>query len=247
MEKRLWLLTAAMLLALCLFGCKAKIDDPARYLNENAQKYGYSNALSELTELSDTQLADAGFLRLQQNYRGIPVYGRTVVYVTDGRGDPLTITENVLDVDETLNLTPTLSPADAMALLASQREGAAPEIGEDDLCIYNLGSDGASHLAYRVNLGGYEILLDAHSGEVLMENTLIQTSTATSAITGQLTGTDDYTDVTYSQTDSGYSLYDPIRKIDCCIAVNIFDGGKLVMVDSPTVAWVDGETPDEPL
>lgn len=249
MKKRLWLLTAAMLLALCLFGCKAKIDDPARYLNENAQKYGYSNALSELTELSDTQLEDAGFLRLQQNYRGIPVYGRTVVYVTDERGEALTMTGNVLDVDETLNLSPSLSPADAMALLASQREGVVPEIGEDDLCIYNLGSDGASHLAYQVNWGGYEILLDAHSGEVLMENTLIQTSTATSAITGQLTGTDDYTDVTYSQTDSGYSLYDPIRKIDCCIAVNVTaysfsDGFHKELDDSPTVAWIDGESPD---
>lgn len=241
MEKRLWLLTAAMLLALCLFGCKAKIDDPARYLNENAQKYGYSNALSELTELSNTQLEDAGFLRLQQNYRGIPVYGRTVVYVTDERGDALTMTGNVLDVDETLNLTPSLSPADAMALLASQREGAVPEIGEDDLCIYNLGDDGVSHLAYQVNWGGYEILLDAHSGEVLMEYDLIQTSAVTDSLKGSST---TYTDVTYSQTGSEYSLYDPIRKIECCIAVNIFDGGKLVMVGSPTVAWVDGETPD---
>lgn len=179
MGKRLWLLTAAMLLALCLFGCKAKIDDPARYLNENAQKYGYSNALSELTELSDTQLEDAGFLRLQQNYRGIPVYGRTVVYVTDERGNALTMTGNILDVDETLNLTPSLSPADAMALLASQREGVVPEIGEDDLCIYNLGDDGVSHLAYQVNWGGYEILLDAHSGEVLVESVTIEDETAT--------------------------------------------------------------------
>lgn len=236
MGKRLWLLTAAMLLALCLFGCKAKIDDPARYLSENAQKYGYSNALSELTELSDTQLEDAGFLRLQQNYQGIPVYGRTVVYVTDERGDALTMTGNVLDVDETLDLTPSLSPADAMALLASQRESAVPEIGEDDLCIYNLGSDGASHLAYQVNLGGYEILLDAHSGQVLAENPFwFFNSTVTMDLEGD---NETHEDVILTESNGGYQLYDPTRNITAYHMTNQSE-------EEWEACRTDGEIPDD--
>ncbi len=196
MGKRIWILLAAAVLLIGLSGCRKEITDPAAYLGEIGPDCGYANALSELSEVKNTQLEDAGFLRLQQNYRGIPVYGRTVVYVTDENGEPFTVTGNAMDVDETLNLTPSFSPADAMALLASQREGAVPEIGEDALCIYNLGSDGASHLAYRVNLGGYEILLDAHSGQVLAENITIQEESATG----------------YAQSDSTQDAGVPVRK-----------------------------------
>ena len=45
------------------------------------EAYGYKNAFSELTEKDISVVDGDSYYRLQQNYKGIPVYKRTVVYM----------------------------------------------------------------------------------------------------------------------------------------------------------------------
>ena len=47
-------------------------------VEELGKKVGYANALAELTEKNSNEVEGDVYYRLQQNYQGIPVYGRTV-------------------------------------------------------------------------------------------------------------------------------------------------------------------------
>ena len=64
-----------------------KAKDAIELLQSRGGDLGYKNALSELTELHTSTVDGDKYYRLQQNYRGIPVYGRTVVCVTNKRGN----------------------------------------------------------------------------------------------------------------------------------------------------------------
>lgn len=82
----------------------ADAPDAIAQLADTAEDYGYKNALSELTEQSTTEIDGDYYYRLQQNYQGIPVYGRTVVCATDGDGNVTSITGNTIDVGEELRI-----------------------------------------------------------------------------------------------------------------------------------------------
>lgn len=137
---------------------------------------GYENALSELSEKSTFVTDGDKYYRLQQNYMGIPVYGRSVVCATDESGNVTSITGNVVDVDKLTDLTSTITTeivCDSIDDYLSQEMGytsfsySIPVPTKENLCIYNMGSDGYSHLAHCLNINGLEFVIDAHSGEVL--------------------------------------------------------------------------------
>lgn len=73
------------------------------------EAYGYKNAFSELTEKDISVVDGDSYYRLQQNYKGIPVYKRTVVYATNEKNEVTDITGNAEDVDQTIDLTPTVT------------------------------------------------------------------------------------------------------------------------------------------
>lgn len=137
---------------------------------------GYENALSELSEKNTFVTDGDKYYRLQQNYKGIPVYGRSVVCATDESGNVTSITGNVVDVDTLTDLTSTITTeivCDSIDDYLRHEMGYAsfsysiPVPTKENLCIYNMGSDGYSHLAHCLNINGLEFIIDAHSGEVL--------------------------------------------------------------------------------
>ena len=77
------------------------------FLKSKGEGLGYENALSELTEIHSVTVSGDSYYRLQQNYRGIPVYGRTVVYAADENGSQLLVTQNIQDIPSGLDLNPT--------------------------------------------------------------------------------------------------------------------------------------------
>ena len=89
-------------------------DDAIRQLENLSDGYGYENALSDLTEKSTTVIDGDSYYRLQQNYQGIPVYGKTVVCVTDENNQVMSITGDVVDVDGHIDMTPSISKDDAI-------------------------------------------------------------------------------------------------------------------------------------
>lgn len=215
MKKRFLLLLAAALLLLT--GCSRKGSEA--WLRQMGKDSGYENAFSQLTTLSETTLDDHTFLRCQQYYEGIPVWKRHVICLTDEKGEVLTVTGNPSDVDESLSLKPTATPEQlrltARPYLGSE-EFTMP--GEDDLCIYNLGSDGKSHLAYHISVPTYDLLIDAHTGQLLIAEPLVFMNESDGEFeivkmdqSGQYV---EYQEVPVYHDDSGYSLYDPEKKIE---------------------------------
>lgn len=176
------------------YGTDNKINS-AEEAVENAKQlgkeYGYKNALAEMTVKDAADIDGDHYYRLQQNYRGIPVYVRTIVYVTDEENNVISITGNVLDVDENTELISDIGPNQAAASIESYlkqetdlddtNDFEMEQLDEENLCIYSFAADGMAHVAYQIVAGCYEFIIDAQSGEVLHTNELLQAETGYSA------------------------------------------------------------------
>ena len=187
-------------------------------LAQQSSAYGFDNALSELTEQNTAAVDGDNYYRLQQNYGGLPVYGRTLVYATDEKGNTISITGNVQDVDETIDLTPTIS-ADAVLSVVNQffADTYGPEVtvidsldlSENDLCIFAGSTDQKSRLAYVIAQNGYELVIDAHDGSLLQSNCLLRWATVVD-LEGQIAS---YENVLVSEENGEFRLTDEGRKL----------------------------------
>ena len=156
-------------------------DDAIKQLARNAERYGYENAMSELTEKSTTTIAGDSYYRLQQNYRGIPVYDRTVVCATDENGNVTSITGNVQDIDPNINSTPSITSEQAQksiyAYIADvlHQDNTDVAISASTTCIYN--GDKLAYV-YTISLNSnfyetHEVLVDAHDASILVWKTYV--------------------------------------------------------------------------
>lgn len=230
-----------MLLCYCVFviagfcGCSNKegnteqnVERIVSEINQLNDEYEYDNALSELTEKNVTSIEGITYYRLQQNYQGIPVYGRTVVYAETENQEAVSVNGNVVDVDENLSLTPTATQAvieekivdyiTDILLVTEIEEIEISEIDETRINIFNT-DEGISHLAYAIDsifcndtgLGIYEFLVDAHSGEVLFSNSLFKQDSMTGTLQGQNKA---HPNVTYEEDNTEYRLFNSERNLD---------------------------------
>lgn len=152
-----------------------KAKDAIELLQSRGGDLGYKNALSELTELHTSTVDGDKYYRLQQNYRGIPVYGRTVVCVTNKRGNVVSVAPNVRDIPGDLVLTPSVTKEQAESGILTYLRTEFPKehwaecpeftLNPDSLCIYDL--DGPASLVYETTVGNLAMLIDAQSGKVL--------------------------------------------------------------------------------
>lgn len=156
-------------------------EEAITQLEKLGKELGYDNALSELTEKSTTTIDGDSYYRLQQNYQGIPVYGRTVVYATNENGSPISITGNVEDLDSDISLIPAVTQEQVEASimnyamdnleLESNKDINIGKLSEGSMYIYNSDGLDRAKLAYCVRAGDYEFMVDAISGEVLCNRT----------------------------------------------------------------------------
>lgn len=170
-----------------LYVSKPKVhnaQEAAAYLAEKAEDLGYANALSELTEVYSQNVDGDSYYRLQQNYHGVPVYGRTVVYSADEDGNQLSITQNVQDIPEGLKLTPTVTKEQVLASLTSHFGEEVTEVSlcDGDLLIYAGANDTA--LSYRFRFDSVEVLVDAHSGDILSARQTMRSDTGWAILAG---------------------------------------------------------------
>lgn len=161
------------------FGNKSDVkinsaEEAIEHATELGKELGYENALSELTEKNTTTIDGDTYYRLQQNYQGIPVYGRNIVYVTDTENNVITVTGNVQDVDKDVSLTPTATEDQISATIKEYLTGLLGytvnddiKLEVDDLCLYNMDSSSGYCLSYCVSVDSYEFIVDAHSGNIL--------------------------------------------------------------------------------
>lgn len=185
---------------------------------------GYTNALAELTMQDAQSVIGDTYYRMQQNYQGIPVFGKSICYVTDENGQTISVTGNATDVDTSVSLYPTISEAEAnasfstyMGQLLDENVDAEVLLDQSELTIY-ISEDGKSHLAYctvsSVDGLPYQVIIDAHSAEVL----LCYMSQVTENITAQISDNNGKSwtvncDKTYENGQAKYTLEDSARRI----------------------------------
>ena len=191
-------------------------EDAATQLKELGDDIGYENALSELTEKSTTTIDGDTYYRLQQNYQGIPVYGRTVVYVTDEKGKTIAITGNALDVGEKIDTVPTASIEQLTAKIAAYTldelgfavDACVTSILSKELVWYVDSSENTA-LAYCVMAyigeNPYEVVVDANTGEVFAMTCQI----ATESVSVNMSVNDYEHEINLWQEEDGrYITYD---------------------------------------
>ena len=80
-------------------GSIGSLEDAVSVLAEVGPELGYQNAFSELTPVYTQDVLDLTTYRLQQNYEGIPVYGRTASIISDEKGEVVICVNNCEDID----------------------------------------------------------------------------------------------------------------------------------------------------
>lgn len=185
-------------------------------LQEESEALGFENALDELVEKNTATIGGDTYIRLQQHYEGIPVYGKTIVYAANGDGQMTSVTGNVQDIAPDIDLTSTITPAQAQesirvyaaeVLGMEQAEGLTLEkLSWADACIYT--QNGPPVLAFAVTIGTDRVILDAHNGDILDWNCIIMADGI------QYTGPEGTRSVTGAQPiDGSYILKDSQRNI----------------------------------
>lgn len=83
---------------------------------EVAKNSGLENAANELSVASINAVDGVTYYRLQQNYNGIPVYGRTFIISADDSGNTQSLTSNSIDIDD-VDTSKTISLEEAKAII----------------------------------------------------------------------------------------------------------------------------------
>lgn len=231
-------------------------EDAVAELKKLGDDLGYKNALSELTEKATTTVDGDTYYRLQQNYLGIPVYGRTVVCVTDENGKAIAITGNVIDVGEKIDVVPTASMEQLTTKIATY---AVDELGfAVDACatsilshelVWYVDSSGHTALAYCVlayiGEDPYEVVVDANTGDVYAVSYQMMTESVSVSIS-----VDGYEhEINLWQEDGGsYITYDAENNIrvlsangETLVKVLVFElaTGEKYRYNCYTESWYD--------
>ena len=93
-------------------------DEAIKAAQNAASQLGLQTATDELTLLKEDTVGELTYYRLQQNYQGIPVYGKTIVVVADKTGEAKSITSNAEDV-KTININIDYNSFDYVSICTS--------------------------------------------------------------------------------------------------------------------------------
>ena len=148
---------------------------------------GFDNALKELTVKSKNELDSITYYRLQETYKGIPVYGCTIVLAADENGSVQRIHANVVDIPEALRTDLDMSEADAKESIQKYLEDKGKfEMELSDFesktpVVYAFSETPvfAYQMEAVIDQELYEVVIDADSKEVLLCTTKNYTEMAT--------------------------------------------------------------------
>ncbi len=201
----------------------ANVEEAIAHATELGKEFGYENAMSEMTEKVTTEIDGDRYYRLQQNYKGIPVYGRSLICAVDEGKSLTSITGNIQDiayVDLSVKITYNdieisikryfeTELSDGNAMIGELEIG---EISNDDLYIYTFSEDMSPHLAYCISVNGYEFFIDAQTGTILSASATIRAETGyLSSDTNRINGFP-----VVKNTDGLYILEDSKLHITVC-------------------------------
>lgn len=167
-------------------------NSAAQAAAEGVQKLGYTNAMEELTGYTETTVEGETFYRLQQNWHGIPVYGRYVVVAADKSGKAVSLSTDILDLPEQMNTEITVTDeqiAKGIEKFAINHWGILSEdlrittVEEAEKVIYDLNHDQEACIALKlvVENGGelYEVIADGKDGSIKSASSLFNEEVST--------------------------------------------------------------------
>lgn len=200
----------------CLDGdfTSKKIEDQQSALTaveDVADEIGIKNVDQELADCVESNILGNTYYRFQQEYEGIPVYGRSVTVSADDKGSGLMLTGNYLDVNE-VDTEPVISDEEALEYARVQySENTALE--NAGLAVYSL-SNVSPELVWKIYAQNDDTIeycfISARSGEVVDTESL----TYFEAVEGTGEDIDGETQTfTTEKRDNEYYLEDADRAI----------------------------------
>lgn len=202
------------------------------HLQEQQEALGFDNALDELKEQNTTQIGGDTYIRMQQYYEGIPVYGKTIVYAANEQGQLSSVTGNVQDIYGELDLNPTVTEEVVQSSFAAYAkdklshetvDSVSLAFNDENLCVIADDSNSGAALAYNVFASieengvfhPYEVVFDAHTGKILSCYAAVYTEWVPLTLEGP-GGIDMLVDITVETDADGksyYSMHDDRRNI----------------------------------
>lgn len=158
-------------------------DSALAAIGDVAQVLGIENVNAEFSNCEVNTVFSNIYYKFQQEYKGIPVYGHSVIIGADESEKAITLSGNYVPTDD-IPTSPSVKEEDIRlsiekyirtSLGITNAENIFVEkISDNNLCIYNLGADSQSRLAYELfvsffsdKIGQYQVVVDALNGEVL--------------------------------------------------------------------------------
>lgn len=155
------------------------VESAIKAVQEGAEKLGLSNAAQEVTFSSMNTVDGLTYYRLQQNYKGYPVYGKDFVLLVNNYGDVSGMTANCFDItiDE---MNPTITQEEINSAIykciknltdvTSLEYMDIELISKDNLCIYTL-EDQTAKLVYELYVdteyGNYTFFVDSNNADIV--------------------------------------------------------------------------------
>lgn len=230
-------------------------------VSEKADVLGFNNALDNLTtKTTNTTINGDGFYRLQQNYNGIPVYGRTIVVAADKTGKAISLNANVKDIDS-IDTTPKISENEALDIIKQEVDDAS-FIKNVGLTIYSYTTNNKNELSWQFYVSNENnaeyIFVSATNGEIIEKSSLVFTDIVQGSgidiDNNAKTFNTEFANNTYTLTDTerNISVYDTLNGT---LIAELDDNGNIVLysmnkkaekskidpLTSQTETWIDAK------
>jgi hypothetical protein len=157
-------------------GTGAIPEDVARsYIHDHASAFRIDQPAEEITTDVTHVVRGGSHVRFSQRHRGLPVYGGGIVVSIRGNNTVSMVANSFLQEVHVPSVIPNLTGNDAIAVAAKHLGAWGPVLGQpatSKLLIYRTDTPD-DRLAFRVAMtctepyGDWEIIVDAHSAEIL--------------------------------------------------------------------------------
>ncbi len=156
-------------------------DSAIEAAKEVSQSLGILQAADELTAKGESNFDGTNYYRLQQNYNGVPVYGRDIIVLASKSGTSQGAMSNLLDIPSDFEID---TSAEHKAISKSIRRYFSdslkiksdsviiPDFTEDDLVIYSIDESKEIYSAYCLTVyadtDSYTVIVDSSDANILM-------------------------------------------------------------------------------
>ena len=148
-------------------------DSAIKAASEFAKDRGFESIADEFTVVSSETIGDITYYRLQENFKGYPVYGRMLTLAADKDGSSCGLSSNIIDIPDTLKLEiPDFSKDRVLDALQSLNDsGVEINVGAYTEAVYTLDYCDKPMLVYEVmavvNNMNFSIFIDPQEEKVI--------------------------------------------------------------------------------